>query len=187
MYLPAKDILWKRSEKDLFDDDCAICFSDFLYKGICCGYSFELHGQVNAIQMSTHNICFYEEVDKKYTGCNLKTMELLDCAYRGMCRNWIEYGTLFTLSIWTPPHLIILWIWTIYYPMLCLKIVGCVANSVDPDECILRHLLRVYIVCSSLSVRKYTVNMVYSLTSLQSLPKKALPTYWAFNKYRSDR
>ena len=32
----------KRSEKDLFDDDYAI-FSDFLYKGICCGYSFELH------------------------------------------------------------------------------------------------------------------------------------------------
>ena len=32
----------KRSEKDLFNDDYAI-FSDFLYKGICCGYSFELH------------------------------------------------------------------------------------------------------------------------------------------------
>ena len=29
----------KRSEKNLFDDDYAI-FSDFLYKGICCGYSF---------------------------------------------------------------------------------------------------------------------------------------------------
>ena len=27
----------KRSEKDLFDDDYAIFFSDFLYKGICCG------------------------------------------------------------------------------------------------------------------------------------------------------
>ena len=25
----------KRSEKDLFDDDYAIFFSDFLYKGIC--------------------------------------------------------------------------------------------------------------------------------------------------------
>ena len=36
---------------------------------------------VNAIQMGTHNICcLYKEVDKKYTGCNLKTMELLDCA-----------------------------------------------------------------------------------------------------------
>ena len=41
----------KRSEKYLFDDDNVI-FSDFLYKGICCGYSFELHRQVSAIQMS---------------------------------------------------------------------------------------------------------------------------------------
>ena len=64
-------------------------FSDFLYKGICCGYSFELHRicceysielhrQVDAIQMSTHNICLYKEIDKKYTGCNLKTTELLE-------------------------------------------------------------------------------------------------------------
>ena len=35
----------KRSEKDLFDDDYTI-FSDFLYKGICCGCSFELHRQL---------------------------------------------------------------------------------------------------------------------------------------------
>ena len=38
-----------------------------------------------AIQMSTHNICLYKEVDKKYTGCNLKTMELLDCVLIGIC------------------------------------------------------------------------------------------------------
>ena len=74
----------KRSEKNLFDDDYAI-FSDFLYKGICCGYSFELHRQVNAIQMSTHNICLHKEVKKKYTGYNLKTMKLLDCALIGVC------------------------------------------------------------------------------------------------------
>ena len=55
----------KRLEKDLFDIDYAIFFSDFLYKCICCGYSFELHRQVDAIQMSTHNICLYKEVDKK--------------------------------------------------------------------------------------------------------------------------
>ena len=35
--------------------------------------------------MSTHNICLYKEVDIKYTGCNLKTMELLDCALIGVC------------------------------------------------------------------------------------------------------
>ena len=34
--------------------------------------------------MSTHNICLYKEVDKKYTGCNLKTMELLDCGLIGV-------------------------------------------------------------------------------------------------------
>ena len=59
-------------------------FSDFLYKGICCGYPFELHRQVDAIQMSTHNICLYKEVKKKYTGCNLKTTEFLDCALIGV-------------------------------------------------------------------------------------------------------
>ena len=60
-------------------------FPDFLYKSICCGYSFELHRQVDAIQMGSHNICLYKQVDKKYTGCNLKTMELLDCALIGEC------------------------------------------------------------------------------------------------------
>ena len=48
-------------------------------------YSFELHRKVDAIQMSTHNICLYKEVDKKYTGCNLKTTELLDCALIVVC------------------------------------------------------------------------------------------------------
>ena len=47
---------------------CVFFSSDFLYKSICCGYSFELQWQVDAIQMSTHNICFYKVVDKKYTG-----------------------------------------------------------------------------------------------------------------------
>ena len=35
--------------------------------------------------MSNHNICLYKEVKKKYTGCNLKTMEFLDCALIGVC------------------------------------------------------------------------------------------------------
>ena len=55
-----------------------------LYKSICCGYSFELHPQVNAVQMGTHNIWLYKEVDKKYTGYNVKTTELLDCALIGV-------------------------------------------------------------------------------------------------------
>ena len=56
-------------------------FSDILSKSICrCNCQ-----QVDAIQMGTHNISLYKEVDKKYTGCNLKTTELLDCALIGVC------------------------------------------------------------------------------------------------------
>ena len=32
----------------------SVLFYLLLYKGICCGYSFELHRQVDAIQMSTY-------------------------------------------------------------------------------------------------------------------------------------
>ena len=60
-------------------------FSDFLYKGICCRYSFELHRQVDAIQMRTHNICLYKNVNKKYTGYKLKTTEFHECALIGVC------------------------------------------------------------------------------------------------------
>ena len=35
--------------------------------------------------MGTHNICLYKEADKKYTDCNLKTTELLDCALIEVC------------------------------------------------------------------------------------------------------
>ena len=42
---------------------CAFCL--LLYKGIFSWYSFELHGLMNAIQMSTHNICLYEENQEK--------------------------------------------------------------------------------------------------------------------------
>ena len=55
------------------------------YKSVFCGYSFELHRHVDAIQMGTHNICIYKEVDKNCTGCNLKTMELLDCVLIEIC------------------------------------------------------------------------------------------------------
>ena len=32
---------------------CFLFFSDFLYKGICFGYPFELHRLIDAIQMDT--------------------------------------------------------------------------------------------------------------------------------------
>ena len=62
-----------------------VFFSDCLHINICCRYSFGLHQQVDAIQMGTHNICLNKGVDKKYTGCNLKTMELNYCALIGVC------------------------------------------------------------------------------------------------------
>ena len=35
--------------------------------------------------MGTHNIYLYKEADKKYTSCNLRIIELLDCALIGVC------------------------------------------------------------------------------------------------------
>ena len=49
--------------------------------------------------MSTHNICLYEEVDKKYTGCILKTEELLDCALIGVCAVIISNTVVLFVSI----------------------------------------------------------------------------------------
>ena len=39
-----------------------------LYKSICCGYSFELPQQVEAVQMSTHNICLYKDNQEQTLG-----------------------------------------------------------------------------------------------------------------------
>ena len=122
MYLPTKDTLQKRSEIDLFHDVYAI-FSDFLYKGICCGDSFELHRQVDAIQMSTHNICFYKEVKQKYTGCNLKTTEFHKCALLGVCAV-IRSNTVLYLALWdscTARSLHFLCIFTYVWTAPCAK------------------------------------------------------------------
>ena len=86
-----KGTLKKLSAKDLSNDAygmflcCCFFFSDCLFKSICCGYSFELHQQVDAIQMGPKKICIYKEENKKYTGCNLWSTELLDCAH--VCGN----------------------------------------------------------------------------------------------------
>ena len=60
-----------------------VFFPVCLYKSICCGTSFELHRQVDAIQTGTHNISLYK-VDNKYTGCNLKTTKFLYSALIGV-------------------------------------------------------------------------------------------------------
>ena len=48
--------------------------------------------------MGTHNICLYKEDNETYTACDLKTMELLDCALVGVCAvirsNTVVYGIL---------------------------------------------------------------------------------------------
>ena len=70
----------------IINDAYAIFVSDCLYKSKCCGYSFELPQLVEAIQMSTHNICFYKKVDTNtYIGCNLKTTKLIHCVLIGVC------------------------------------------------------------------------------------------------------
>ena len=51
---------------------------------------------VYAIQMGTHNICLYK-VDKKYTGCNLKNTELLDCVLIGICAA-VRSNTVYTVD-----------------------------------------------------------------------------------------
>ena len=38
-----------------------------------------------SIQMGTNNKCLHKEVDKKYTGYNLKTTELFDCGLMRLC------------------------------------------------------------------------------------------------------
>ena len=71
----------KRSEKDLFDYDNVI-FLIFFIKAYVVGTHLNC---IDLCQMSTHNICLYKEVKKKYTGCNLKTTEFLVCALIGVC------------------------------------------------------------------------------------------------------
>ena len=65
--------------------------------------------QVDAIQMGTHTICLYKVVDNKYTGCDLKTTELLDCALKGayavIRSNTVFcffYGEIVKIFFWIP-------------------------------------------------------------------------------------
>ena len=54
----------------------------FFMKAFVVG-TFELHRQVD--KSGAHNIVLHKEVDKKYTGCNMKTTELLDCVLIVVC------------------------------------------------------------------------------------------------------
>ena len=59
-------------------------FLIFFIKAYDVGTHLNCINPVNAIQMGIHIICLYI-VGKKYTGCNLKTMELFDCVLIGLC------------------------------------------------------------------------------------------------------
>ena len=50
--------------RSVLNDAFAMLFSNFLYKTICCGHSFELPRLVEAIQMSSYNVCFFKEAYK---------------------------------------------------------------------------------------------------------------------------
>ena len=50
-----------------------VYFLSLLCKSICNGYPFELHPLDNAVQMSTHNICFYKGNQKKLELCEYDT------------------------------------------------------------------------------------------------------------------
>ena len=55
--------------------------SDFHYKSICFRYSFELHRQVDAFQMGTHNICWYSfELHQQVDAIQIDTHSI--CLYK---------------------------------------------------------------------------------------------------------
>ena len=89
MYQPIlRAHLKKRSGKDLLNDVYAmfLCFSDFI-KVYVVGTHLNCINKLMQFKWVPSTPLLYKEVDKKYTFCNLKTSELLDCAYRGMHGN----------------------------------------------------------------------------------------------------
>ena len=92
MYPPT--ISETRSANDLFNSAyamfCGVFFVVFFLIFFLKAYVVGTH--LNCISKSmqfkwvgTHNICLYKEVDKKYSGCNLKTTELFNYALIGVC------------------------------------------------------------------------------------------------------
>ena len=82
MYHPILRVHLKKISKGLSIGCFCVCaFLTFFIKAYAVGT--HLNCIYDAIQMDAHNICLYK-VDKKYTCCNLKTTELLDCAFIGI-------------------------------------------------------------------------------------------------------
>ena len=63
--------------------------------------------------MRTHNICLYKKVNKKYTGCNLKTTEFHECALIGVCaviRSTTVSGAMAGDKVYFSPIKQLLWV-----------------------------------------------------------------------------
>ena len=114
---------------------------------------------------NTHNICLYKEVDKKYTGCSLKTKEPLDCALIGVC----EVNRLNTVyNIWTIPF---------YYLTMCIKVAGWAANSVEPDQTLSSVASELGLNCL---LRPIWILPVYIIFKLYKTPCNALKSTFMF-------
>ena len=72
--------------------------------------------------MGTHNVCLFKEVDKKYTGCNLKTTKMFDCAFIRVC----------AVIWWNTVYMYLVWIFNSFN--LAGQNIYTFANSVDPDD-----------------------------------------------------
>ena len=71
-----------------------------IYKCICCMYSFELSQPIEAIQMSTNNICLYKEnQEKKIWALTLLNNTLMkfsvDLTLKCVLIRWIFYYKFF--------------------------------------------------------------------------------------------
>ena len=118
-----------------------------LYKNICYGYSLEEPRRVPIIyvNMQKYKKHQYFSVEKSSLSGAMIMLHcfvssdsgavITLCKYAG-CSGLCYYRIYPKYSDTSAPYHICSNIWTsiIHYPMLCLKIAGWVANSVDPDE-----------------------------------------------------
>ena len=88
MYLPTKDTLLKGSANDLFDNVYAIFFffSIFFFFFFIKAYIVGTHlNCINKLMQFEWVPTTYVSIDKKYSGSNLKTTELLNSVLIGVC------------------------------------------------------------------------------------------------------
>ena len=98
----------------------------------CIKYLFRIPIWI-AILIGTHYICLYKEVDKKYTGCNLRTTELLDWALIEVCAV-ISSNTVFAIGdqicVFFYPH-----VFCCFFKQKAMRIL-LIPSSVRPSVCL---------------------------------------------------